>query len=238
MNIRYCWKLRLLVPLWASLLASGCAPPPAGPPKDPLAVRFQSTWDDARPWAELGRRLRLAYARPDGDQGELLVAAMLWPEKAELHPELPALPAVAKDMKPGPAQEAARFMAAWRSSELCSTNWALDLVPQAVEGGTWVVRLPLPANRHQWLALPVGTSGVVGQAADRAVLNFHPQLPGAMPATVRVVVALDPVARPTQLYRHGDEITVATWGVGFHLLALEARDVDGRPLQYWFASPN
>ncbi|MBX3472970.1 MAG: hypothetical protein KF754_01140 [Planctomycetes bacterium] len=59
-----------------------------------------------------------------------------------------------------------------------------------------------------------------------------------MPATVRVVVALDPVARPTQLYRHGDEITVATWGVGFHLLALEARDVDGRPLQYWFASPN
>jgi len=238
MTVRYCCKLRLLVPLWAGLFAFGCVPPAAGPPKDPLAVRFESAWDDARPWAELGKRLRVAYARPHGDQGELLVAAMLWPEKADLHPDLPAHPAAAREMNAGHAQKAARIMAAWRSTELCSTNWALDLVPQEDEGGTWVLRLPLPANRHQWLTLPTGTSDAVGQGTDRAVVTIHPRRAGAVPGTVRVIVALDPVARPTQLYRHGDEITVAAWGAAFHLVALEARDVGGRPLQHWFASPN
>lgn len=216
--------------LLAVLLLAGCvpAPAPAGKPDS----RFDAAWQAARPWSELAPALRHTYAQPEGDADELLLSAMLWPEKSDLHPELTPHPAWPEELRPGRARQVAEGMAAWRQRAITGRAWALELAGQPAGSGAFAFSLPLKPGRHLWMPMPLGSEDWVDRAPDHGRIVVRSAVPVDR---VRVVFRLDDLPQPTQVYRHGDEITVAAWGVALRLQALQALDARQRSLRLWFA---
>lgn len=215
------------------LLLGGCAPLLSPPPTDPAVARFESDWGQARPWADMAPLLRQAYALPEGDADELLLSAMLWPEKRDLHPELTPHPAWAEELNTTRLHQVAEGMAAWRQRTIVDRPWMIELPVQHAEHGGFEFRMPLKAGRHLWMPLPLGSEPWVDRGADNERVIIKSTLPAVR---VRVVFTLDGAPQPTQVYRHGDEITAASWGVALRLRALQLRDAEGRPLAHWFAA--
>lgn len=213
------------------LLLAACTPLPSPPAPDPAVARFESTWGQARPWSDMATLLRHAYAMPEGDADDLLLSAMLWPEHREMHPELTPHPAWAEELGEARQREVADGMAAWRQRSIAGTPWIIELSLQRSEQG-FEVRVPLKPGRHLWMPMPLGSEPWVDRGADHGRLAVTSTTSAAR---ARVVFTLDAAPQPTQVYRHGDEITVASWGVALRLRALQLRDAEGRPLAHWFA---
>lgn len=215
------------------LLLAACAPLPSPPPPDPAMARFEAAWGQARPWADMAPLLRQAYGMPEGDTDELLLSAMLWPEHSEMHPGLTPHPAWAEELGQARQREVAHGMAAWRQRAITDRPWIIELPLLRSEPGGFEFRMPLKPGRHLWMPIPLGSEPWVDRGADYGRLAVTSTLPATR---VRVVFSLDAAPQPTQVYRHGDEITVASWGVALRLRALQLRDAEGSPLAHWFAA--
>lgn len=212
------------------LLAAGCVPVPV--PASKADNRFDAAWTAARPWPELAPALRQAYMLPECDADELLLSAMLWPEKSDLHPDLTPHPAWAQELRTGRTRQVTEGMAGWRQRAVTGRAWALELSVQPAGPGAVEFRLPLKAGRHLWMPMPLGSEDWVDRGTDHSRIVVRSAQPVAR---VRIVFRLDDLPQPTQVYRHGDEITVAAWGVALRLLAVQALDAQQRPLRAWFA---
>jgi len=216
------------------LLCAACTPLPAPVPPDRAAVRFDVAWKQARPWDELESLLRHSYAQPDGDARELLLAAMLWPEKRDMHPDLTPHPAWAEELAPGRAHEVAEGVAGWRQRAIAGRSWSLELPLESAGQGRLEFRMPLKPGRHLWMPMPIGSDPWLDRAPDPSRIALSTDQPATW---ARVLLTVDAQPQPTQVYRHGDEITVAAWGVALRLDAVQLRDAQGRPLAHWFAAP-
>lgn len=91
----------------------------------------------------------------------------------------------------------------------------------------------LTARVCRWLVYAgLGTPWV--PAPDDSALRVPDAPPGA---TLRVVFALAPHARPLHVMRHGEALEVTAWGLGLELQAAELLDATGRPLRHWLRLP-
>lgn len=225
-------RFLLSVPALGLLAAlMSCAPVPRGP----ADRRFEAAWQSARSWQDLAGALSRAYPGRNEGTEQLLLQAMLWPEKLDTHPRLLPHPAWAALWNQGRRAEVETAMRRWRSDELCAGTWSLELTPSPAGDGA--LELRAPGTGQMFLPLPPDAAGWVTLAPDRKSLSLRPGLAPQGPGKARLVLALNPDPRPAEVYRHGDEITVAAWGVAWRLVALQWRQ-DGKVNRlHWFADP-
>jgi len=223
----------MLVVAALGLLAGAAACTPV--PRAPTDRRFEQAWQAAHPWPQLAGVLARAYPGSGAGTGQLLLSAMLWPDKLDLHPQLVPHPAWQEQLRQGHQQEVQAAMQQWRATNLCSGTWSLVVPVTASADGDMELAVDLPPGRYQFLALSTGDHDWVRLSQARDKLQLTPGLEPWTTGQVRLVVALQAQPRPVQVYRHGDEITVASWGVGLRLVALQWRQERGFRQRQWFA---
>ena len=200
------------------------------PKTDPEAQRFDTAWEQAEDWQSAFNRLQ------DFTQGgHPVTTALFWPEHAD-KPGLDIGRLI--DFRPDEKQR----IADWRRAEVLGRSYRLEAVHEPVpEGQAAVLNLAVLDALCRWRMPP----GWVWQHAERP---NHPRLevdqdgrlltlnPWGV-ARSRIVFQLEAEPVPTSLYRHGDEVTVASWGVALRPLAVELSDADGKVLGRLFLAP-
>jgi len=200
------------------------------PKIDPEAQRFNTAWEQAEDWQSAFSRLQAVT-----QDGHPLATALFWPE----HADKPGLDiGRLMDFRPDEKQR----IADWRRAEALGRSYRLEAVHEPVpEGQAAVLNLPAPDVLCRWRMPP----GSVWQHADRPI---HPALEVDQDGRLlalnpwgvvrsRIVFQLEAEPLPTSLYRHGDEVTVASWGVALRPLAVELSDVEGKVLGRLFLAP-
>lgn len=219
-------KLPALLPI---LLLTACVAREQ-PKIDPEAQRFNAAWEQAEDWQTAFTRLQ---ALSQG--GHPASTALFWPE----HADKPGLEVGRlTTFRPDERQR----ISDWRNAEVLGCNYRMESVYQPVpEGQAAVLSLGMPEGPLRWRVPP----GWQWQSSERP---NHPQLEVDQDGRLlafnpwgitrsRIVFQLEAEPLPTSLYRHGDEVTVASWGVALRPLAVELSDADGKVLGRLFLAP-
>lgn len=200
------------------------------PKVDPEARRFDTAWEQAEDWDAALKRLQGATGR-----GHPVATALFWPG----HTDKPGLEI--GDLAGFRADETRRI-SDWRGTEVLDRSYRLELICEPVsEGQAAVLNLPAPDALCRWRVPP----GREWQYADRP---NHPRMdvdpdgrllvwnPWGI-ARARIVFKLETEPVPTAVYRHGDEVTVASWGVALRPEVVELSDAKGKVVGRLFMAP-
>ncbi len=217
-------KLLGLLPV---LLLAGCV---AREQPHPEARRFGSAWQQAEDWQTAIFRLQTT-AR----EGHPAATALFWPQHADK-------PGLNVGSLVGFTPDETQRISDWRNAQVLDRSYRIELSFEPVPGGrAAVLNLAVPDELCRWRIPP----GWEWQYADRP---NHPRLevdqdgrllalnPWGI-ARARIVFKLEPEPIPTSLYRHGDEVTVASWGAALRPEAVELSDAKGKVLGRLFLAP-
>jgi hypothetical protein len=216
-----------LLGLLSILLLAGCV---AREQPHPDARRFESAWRQAEDW---GAALARLQAVTQG--GRPASTALFWPEHADK-------PGLEVGRLAGFSPDETQRISEWRNAQVLDRSYRIEQSFEPVpEGQAAVLNLAAPDAHSRWRVPP----GWEWQHPQRP---NHPRLevdrdgsllvwnPWGI-ARARIVFRLEPEPLPTSLYRHGDEVTVASWGVALRPEAIEFSDAGGKVLGRLFLAP-
>ena len=238
--------VRVMPILLSAVLLVSCSDPPA-PEPPPAPKRFDQAWNQAEDWSSALSRFRKATS---GSGSSTASAMLFWPEFRDR----PGLQGVMRTefvqaWKGASGDEAKEsvlkeIQACRREDTLERTyrlegkatppNNGYDIAGEvcAERAGVWI----LAYDVHSRLEDGRSFEGTVMVGDEGRTLRISPPSPSDSVKAFRCVFRLLPEPAPVIVYRHGDEVTVGSWGYGLEPVAIELVDNKGNSgLQLFFS---
>ncbi|MCB9896152.1 MAG: hypothetical protein H6839_17095 [Planctomycetes bacterium] len=231
--------------LMGAVLLLSCSDAPA-PEPPPAPKRFEQTWNQAEDWSSALERFHEATT---GSGSSTASAMLFWPEFTNRPGLQGAMRTEFVQAWKGASDEEAResvlqvIQARRREDTLERTyrlegeatppNNGYDIAGEvcAERAGVWVLAYDLQRRLEDGRSF----EGTVTAGEGSRALRISPSSPPDSVKAYRCVFRLLPDPAPVVVYRHGDEVTVGSWGYGLEPVAIELVDNKGNSvLQLFF----